>query len=216
MADHQLYCFAQSGNSYKVALCLNLVGANWEPVFVNYFNGETRSNTYREQINEMGEVPVLVDGTRKLTQSGAILLHLAARHGRFGGMDAESHDEILRWILYDNHKFTSYLATYRFLHAFAKGGSEQVLAFLKGRIDQALDIVARHLEHQAFVAGVEPSVADLSMCGYLFYPPEEFGFDIAAAYPAIGAWLGRIRSLPGWAHPYDLMPGHPLPARSGQ
>lgn len=215
MADHQLYCFAQSGNSYKVALCLNLLGASWEPVFVDYFNGETRSSTYREQINEMGEVPVLVDGTRKLTQSGAILLHLASRHGRFGGSDA-ARDEILRWILYDNHKFTSYLATYRFMHAFAKGGPGPVLDFLKGRVDQALDIVARHLERQAFVVGTEPTVVDLSMCGYLFYPSEEFGFDIAAAYPSIAVWLGRIRSLPGWAHPYDLLPGHPLPSRPGK
>ena len=84
MADHQLYCFAQSGNSYKVALMLDLIGASWEPVFVDFFNGETRSSAYREQINEMGEVPVLVDGTRRLSQSGAILLHLAARYGRYG------------------------------------------------------------------------------------------------------------------------------------
>jgi glutathione S-transferase len=37
MADHQLYCFTQSGNSYKVALMLDLIGASWEPVFVDFF-----------------------------------------------------------------------------------------------------------------------------------------------------------------------------------
>ena len=36
------------------------------------------------------------------------------------------------------------------------------------------------------------------------------GFDIAKDYPAIGAWLGRMKALPGWKHPYELMPGHPL------
>jgi glutathione S-transferase len=30
-------------------------------------------------------------------------------------------------------------------------------------------------------------------------------------YKNIGAWLDRIRALPGWKHPYDLMPGHPVP-----
>ena len=50
------------------------------------------------------------------------------------------------------------------------------------------------------------------MTSYLYYPPAEFGFDIAAQYKNVGAWLDRIRTMPCWAHPCDLMPGHPLPA----
>ena len=46
------------------------------------------------------------------------------------------------------------------------------------------------------------------MCGYLYWP-EEFGVSWSE-YPRIGAWLDRIRTLPGWVYPYDLMPGHPL------
>ena len=61
MAEYQLYCFAQSGNAYKAALMLALTGADWEPVFVDFFNGETRTPDYRA-LNEMGEVPVLVHG----------------------------------------------------------------------------------------------------------------------------------------------------------
>ena len=57
--DFTLYCFAQSGNAFKVALMLNLCGAKWEPRFVDFFNGETRTPEYRASINEMGEVPVL-------------------------------------------------------------------------------------------------------------------------------------------------------------
>ena len=48
------------------------------------------------------------------------------------------------------------------------------------------------------------------MTAYLYYPAEEFGFDIAKDYPAIGAWLERMKALPGWKHPYELMPGYPL------
>jgi glutathione S-transferase len=212
MSDYQLYCFAQSGNSYKAALMLTLTGAPWKPVFVDFFKGETRSDSYRSTVNEMGEVPVLVDGAKKLAQSGVILGYLAERSGRFGGRDDDERREILRWILFDNHKFTSYLATYRFMHAFAKSGDAAVLAFLKGRMAAALAIVAKHLSSTPFVVGDQPTIADFSMCGYLFYPPEQFGFDIAADHPPIGAWLDRIRALPGWRHPHDLMPGHPLPS----
>ena len=210
MAEYQLYCFAQSGNSYKAALMLALIGARWTPIFVDFFHGETRSPKYRESVNEMGEVPVLVEGERKLSQSGVILTHLAQQSGKFGGKDEDGRLEILRWILFDNHKFTSYLATYRFLLTFAKTGDPAVMEFLKGRISGSLGIVAKHLSAQNFIAGREPTIADLSLCGYLFFPAEEFGFDIAAEHPPIGAWLKRIRALPGWAHPYDLMPGHPL------
>jgi len=113
-------------------------------------------------------------------------------------------------MLFDNHKFTSYLATYRFLLAFAKTGDPAVMAFLKGRIASSLGIVAKHLSAQEFIAGAEPTIADFSLCGYLFYPVEEFGFDIAGEHPPIAAWLQRIRALPGWGHPHELMPGHPL------
>jgi glutathione S-transferase len=115
----------------------------------------------------------------------------------------------MRWIMFDNHKFTSYLATYRFLHAFAKS-DPPVVAFLLARVKAAIAIVEKHLGTQPFIAGNEPTIADISMCGYLFYPKEEFGFDIAAENPNMVAWLDRIRALPGWVHPYELMPGHPL------
>ncbi|HXW24883.1 MAG TPA: glutathione S-transferase [Xanthobacteraceae bacterium] len=212
MAEYQLYCFAQSGNSYKAALMLNLIGADWTPVFVDFFKGETRSDAYRANVNEMGEAPVLVHGATKLSQSGVILTYLAARSGRFGGDTQAERREALRWILFDNHKFTSYVATYRFLRAFAKAGDPAVLSFLKGRIDSAFNIVEKHLAARPFVAGEKPTIADLSMCGYLYYPPEELGFDIAADYRAIAAWLERIKALPGWEHPHKLMPGHPLPS----
>src|SRR5215207_5291193 len=78
MAEYQLYCFAQSGNAYRAALMLNLIGADWEPVWVDFFDkAEQRSPDYRTNVNEMGEVPVLVHGSKKLSQSGVILTYLA-------------------------------------------------------------------------------------------------------------------------------------------
>jgi glutathione S-transferase len=199
-----LYCFAQSGNAYKVALMLQLCGAKWEPRFVDFFGGETRTAEYRASINEMGEVPVLEHRGNRLSQSGVILHYLADHFGRFHG----ERNEVLRWILWDNHKLTSYIATLRFLVNFQKTGETPVTEFLRGRVKGALGILDGHLGRSAFAAGNEPSIADFSMCGYLYWP-EEFGVSWSD-YPRIGAWLERIRALPGWVHPYELMPGHPL------
>ena len=207
MPEYHLHCFAQSGNSYKAALMLNLIGADWAPVFVDFFKGETRSDAYRADVNEMGEAPVLTHGSKKLSQSGVILTYLAGRSGKFGGESEDERLEALRWIMFDNHKFTSYLATYRFLNALSKGADPAVIEFFKGRVAGAFKIVEKHLATSPFVAGAKPTIADISMCGYLFYPPQELGFDIAKDYPAIAQWLGRIRALPNWEHPHKLMPG---------
>ena len=82
MPEYELHCFAQSGNAYRAALMLNLVGADWKPVYVNFFKVQTRTPEYRGEINEMGEAPVLVHGEKKLTQSGVILTYLARRTGK--------------------------------------------------------------------------------------------------------------------------------------
>lgn len=146
MAEFQLYCFAQSGNAYRAALMLNLIGADWKPV----------------------------------------------------------------WI-FDNQKVNGFLGPFRFLKNFApKPADPAVMTFLKGRIDGSLAIVNKRLMGRQFLVSDKPTIADISMTGYLYYPAEEFGFDIAKEHPALAAWLARMQALPGWKHPYDLMPGYPF------
>ncbi len=211
MAEYRLYCFAQSGNAYKAALMLNLCGADWEPRFVNFFNGETRTPEYRA-LNVMGEVPVLEHAGGRLSQSGVILDFLAERFGRFGAADPDERREILRWLLWDNHKLTSYIATLRFMLQFANTGETPVTEFLRGRMKGALSVLNAHLEAHRFAVRASPTIADISMCGYLFWP-EEFGADWTD-YPNVARWLAAIAALPGWVHPYSLMPGYPLPVKS--
>lgn len=208
MPEYRLHCFPESGNSYKVALMLAVCGADWEPVFVDFFHGQTREGNWREAHNVMGEAPVLEHSGRSLTQSGAILHYLAGKLGRFGGESEQERQEVLRWILFDNHKFTSYFATHRFLRSIAPAAPDPaVLAFFKGRADNAMEIAEKHLAERQFVAADGPTIADISMAGYLYYPQEETGYDFARDYPAIAAWLDRIKALDGWQGPYELMPG---------
>ncbi|QRZ15334.1 glutathione S-transferase family protein [Paracoccus methylovorus] len=201
----QLHCFGESGHSYKVALMMQLTGYPWQPVFVDFFGGATRGAAYHA-INEMGEAPVFIEDGQVLTQSGVILLHLAERTGRF---IEEDRSEILRWLFWDNHKGSSQFGTQRFLMNFLppKKRPAKVIAWLQGRCKAALRTLDGHLAGRDWLAGDRPTIADLSCCSYLYYP-EPFGFD-RAEWPHIDAWLSRIQALPGWKHPYDLMPGNP-------
>jgi glutathione S-transferase len=204
MGTYQLYCFGESGNCYKAALMLEMCKADWQPIFVDYFNGQTRSPEYRADVNEMGEAPVLVHGAKKISQSGVILDYLAEQTQQFGPGNEDERREILRWMLFDNHKFTSYLATLRFMISLAKTGETPVTEFLRQRLGISMKIVDGHLAKQPFLIGSRATIADFSLCGYMFY-----GAEIPLPlepYPHLLGWLERIRSLPGWKHPYDLMP----------
>ncbi|MDJ0827238.1 MAG: glutathione S-transferase family protein [Rhodobacter sp.] len=204
----RLYCFGESGNSYKAALTLQLAGLDWEPVFVDFFNGEARSESYRQTVNEMGEVPVLVDGDVKLSQSGVIQQYITDKTGRLGGSPEDKY-ELLRWVLWDNHKMSSQAGVTRFLMNFLPEDKrpQEVIGFLQGRLKAAYQVLDSHLEGRDWIVGDGLTVADISCCGYLYYP-EPFGF-ARDDWPNIDAWLDRIAATPGWKHPYDLMPGHP-------
>lgn len=205
----KLYCFGESGNAYKAALALELSGLAWEPVKVDFFGGETRSAAYRSDINNLGEAPAMLDGDIKLTQSGVIQDYISEKSGKFSGKDAAERREVLRWVLWDNHKLSSMAGMTRFLMNFLPADKQpkEVIAFNQGRLAAAYDLLNTHLEGRDWIVGDGITNADLSCCGYLYYP-EPFGFD-RSAYPNIDAWLTRLSETDGWKAPYDLMPGSP-------
>lgn len=208
---YRLHYFPESGNSYKLALMLTLCGQRFEPVWTDFGGGVTRTAAWRAAVNVMGEIPVLEEDGARLTQTAPILLRLAQRYGRFGGDSEAQRQEILRWLFWDNHKLTGYMAPYRYMRTFIRAPDATIMAFFRARLDDYLGVLENHLATNAFVAGPGPTVADISMIGYLLFPKEEAGFDFASTHPAINAWLDRVRALDGWQAPYDLLPGQRLP-----
>jgi len=207
MPTYRLHYFPESGNSYKLALMLTLCGQRFEPVWTDFGGGVTRTLAWRKAVNEMGEIPVLEEDGVRFTQTAPILLKLAERYGQFGGETAEEKFELLRWLFWDNHKLTGYMATYRYQRAFTPSPDPHVLKYFRRRLDDFLSILEQHVERQAFAIGDQPSIADISMMAYLAYPADETGYDFATSHPAVSAWLGRMAKLPGWRSAYDLLPG---------
>ena len=159
----------------------------------------------------MGEAPVLEHGDLRLSQSAVILDYLVERFGRYGWNDGAERREILRWLFWDNHKLTSYTATYRFLRTFAPDTDKAVLEEFRKRAEGAWKVLDTQLGRAPYLAGGRLTIADISACAYLFFE-DELGVSWAQ-YPNIERWLGRIRAEPRWRHPYALLPGHPIPAR---
>ena len=155
MSEYELYCFAQSGNAYRAALMLNLIGADWKPIYVDFFaKGETRTPEYRADVNEMGEVPVLEHGAQEAQPVGrdpdlprrTQRQIPAARAKTSASKRCAGSSSTIR-------RSTAFSGPYRFLKNWAKPAPDPaVVAFLKGRIDAALAVVNKRLASRAVPA----------------------------------------------------------------
>ena len=201
----KLYCFGESGNAYKAALPLELSGLGWEPIYVDFFNGAARTADFAATVNIMAEVPAMIDGDLRLSQSGVIQSYITEITGKFGGETTDEKREVLRWVLWDNSKLSAMAGPTRFLMNFLDPAKrpQEVIAFQQGRLKGSYNILNTHLTQRDWIVGRSVTNADFSCCSYLYYD-EPFGFD-RKDWPAIDAWLDRIANLPGWKHPYDLM-----------
>ena len=195
-----LHGFHLSLPSAKVALMLNLVGAKW-----NYRHVDLRAGAQKladhVRLNRFAQVPVLVDGDEVIVQSNVILQYLADRFGAFGGANAHEKRRIAEWLAWDLDRMTT-VGQARFVRRNAP--ESPALPFLFGRGEAALEMLDRHLGTSKFLAGPNPTIADIAIFPWIA-TAEEAQYD-AARYPNIRDWGQRMMKLPGIAHPYALLP----------
>ena len=136
MAEYHLYCFAQSGNCYRAALDAQRHRRGLGAVYVDFFKaGVQRTRTTARTSTRWAKRRCSAHGSKKLSQSGVILLYLAERSGKFLPRGEDERLEALRWIIFDNQKVGGNLGPYRFVRNFAKPvGEPAVLEFLKARV----------------------------------------------------------------------------------
>lgn len=198
-----LYAHWRSGNCYKPALMMALCGQDFDYRQVDLTGGEQRRPDYHA-INRFGEVPVLEIDGRRICQTGVILTYLGDRLGRFGGQDVDARLRIAEWLAWENQRLLGSVTQLRFLRNFVKDVPAAVLAFFGERAEAAMARLEGELERSDFLTGPAPTIADVAACAYLYWL-DQAGLD-AARWPAVGRWLDRIATLPGWRHPDKLLP----------
>ena len=204
-----LYCHHESGHSYKVALALNLIGVPFEQRPVDLDLPRDRRAADFRNASMFGEVPVLVfDDGLAVCQSNAILDTLARRYGRLDGHTEREQIRVREWLAWEANRIAMSLPHLRFSRRFTSAGPA-LEAWFSERMQADLDRLNQGLEARDFLVGTAATIADISCCGYLFWA-DQAGVDVAR-WPAIAAWLERIRAQRGWHSPYDLLPAlHPI------
>jgi glutathione S-transferase len=191
----KLYDYWESGNGYKVRLLLAQLGVEHERIELDILKGETRTDAFIAK-NPNGRIPLLelADG-RRLAESGAIQFYLA-EGTPFLPEDRFARAEVLQWMFFEQYSHEPYIAVVRFW-AFSGQLDEHrdELAERRRRGYLALDVMERHLAARRFFVGERYGIADISLYAYT-HVAGEGGFELDA-YPAIRAWLDRVRGQPG-------------------
>lgn len=199
-----LYGHFESGNVYKVALLLSLLGQPFAYRHVALFDGETRTDGYLA-INRYQEVPVLEHRGERLCQSAVILAYLADRFGKYQGRDERERRTVAEWLAWEQQRILAGPALIRFIRRFQAGQvPPAVIDYLTPRAERALGQLERAVGESPFLVGDQATIADVAASAYLFWL-DQAGLD-PARWPAIQAWLGRIRALPGFKPAEALLP----------
>lgn len=200
----KLYGSAESGHTFKVRLLLEVAALPYEYEEVDLRLARAARPEPFRSLARYGEVPLLVQDGQPYVQSNAILLHLAQQLQAFGGESPERLARCREWLFWEANRIGTSLPHLRFGRRFdPQGYPPGVLDWMRARFDADIARLEEELsDGRAFMLGDTPSVADFAICGYMFWPEQA-----QVSYPPqVGAWLDRIRALPGWRHPYD-MPG---------
>jgi len=192
----RLYDYLISGNGYKVRLLLTQLGIPFERVELNITKGETHTPEFLSKFPN-GRIPAveLPDG-KLLFESNAIISYFA-EGTPFMPTDRFQRARVLQWLFFEQYSHEPYIASVRYLvmHPDVKDPRRSIVdSLMRPRGYDALGVMEGHLKSREWFVGERYSVADIALYAYT-HVADDGGFDLVG-YPAIRAWLERVKSQP--------------------
>jgi len=200
MTDLILHEDPCSGNCYKIRLTAALLGIPLERRFYDIRKGETRTAAFLGNVNANGRIPVLQVGGRFLPESNAACTWLAHGSTLIPG-DRFDHADMLRWMFFEQYNHEPNVATLRFWigligEAGLSAEQQRQIPARRAAGDAALTLMDKHLAANDWFVGNRVTLADIALYAYT-HVADEGGFDMAR-WPALGRWLQRMTTLPGY------------------
>lgn len=190
----RLHGFSLSGHAHRVQLFLSLLQLPYELIEVNLAQRAHKRAEFLA-LNSFGQVPVLEDGELVIADSNAILVYLARRYGDTNWLpeDAVGLAAVQRWLSVAAGPL-----------AYGPAAARRVVVFkaplnaaeLIASSQQLFGVFEQTLQRTPWLAGTEPTIADIANYSYIAHAPE--GNIPLEPYPHIRDWLCRIESLPGF------------------
>jgi glutathione S-transferase len=192
----RLYDFHDSGNGYKVRLALAQLDIPYEYVEVDILAGQSRTPEFLAK-NINGRIPVLeLEDGRRMAESNAILFYLA-EGTPFLPAERWSKAQVMQWMCFEQYSHEPNIATSRFWLRHTEFDSHRRRRYADKIKDgvAALQVMEQHLTTHKFFVAERYTIADIALYAYT-HVADEGGFDLSP-FPAILAWLERVKSQPG-------------------
>ncbi len=179
-----------SGNCLKVKYVADILGLNYSWHDIDVVKGEAKSESFLK-INPSGQVPVVkfADG-RVLSQSNAIMIHLASASRLIPG-DIWQQAKMHEWLFWEQYSHETAIAVARFQVVFLGKTVSEIDTQLVQKGYSALNRMEQHLSESDWFVGNAFSLADIALYAYTQFAPDA-GFEMES-YTAIAAWINRVR-----------------------
>jgi glutathione S-transferase len=199
MGTRKLYDLELSGNCYKVRLFCALLGLDLEIEPIDFMAGAHKASPLID-MNPFGEIPVLEDGDIDLRNSQAILVYLARKYGGESWLPADPVEmaRVVSWLMVAENEIARGPNDAR-LHD--KFGFPLDIDKAREKAARILGLLEAHLSENDWLALDRATIADIACMPYVALGHE--GGVPLDDYPAIRAWIGRIKALSG----FIAMPG---------
>ena len=192
----RLYDYLISGNGYKVRLLLTQLAIPFERIELDITKGETRTPEFLRKFPN-GRIPAVeLDDGKLLFESNAIIAYFA-EGTPFMPADRFQRAQVLQWLFFEQYSHEPYIASVRYLvmHPDVADPRRAIVdTMMRPRGYDALGVMEGQLKSREWFVGERYSIADIALYAYT-HVAGEGGFDLAG-YPAIRAWLERVKSQP--------------------
>jgi GST-like protein len=185
----------QSPNVRKVVNMLEELELPYELRHVAVFKGEQFTPEFLT-LNPLGKVPVLVDPelAEPLAESGAILIWLAERSGKFLPASGPARYSILQWVMVQMASIGPMLGQVNHFQLLPPGSEPYSLGRYLAQAERLYRLLDDRLAQREWIAGDSYSIADIITYPWARYL-EQHGF-AAADYPYFVRWRGKIDARP--------------------
>ena len=193
-------------NGWKVAIMLEECGLPYRTIPVNIQTGAQHEPAFLA-ISPNGRMPAIVDhdvagGPLPIFESGAILLHLAEKAGRFAPVEPRGRKEMLEWLFWQVGGLGPMAGQLSHFVNYAQGEHPYSRQRYADEYARCLGVLERRLEGRAFLLGDDYSIADMASWPWvLIAKPLGQSLD---AFPNVARWRSAIKARPAVRRGVDL------------
>jgi GST-like protein len=193
-------------NGWKVSIMLEECGLEYRVVPVNIGKGDQFKPEFLA-ISPNNRMPAIVDhdelgGPMAIFESGAILLHLAEKTGRFAPTDRQGRKEMMEWLFWQVGNLGPMAGQLSHFVNYAQGEHPYSLGRYQNEYNRCLGVLERRLEGRDYILGNEYSIADIISWPWVLIA-KPLGQAIEE-FPSVARWRAAVRDRPAVKRGVDL------------